>query len=156
MFYTSHTFNWCVQWSMKIVWIEDKVISPPSFFSTQRNHACHCVFLCLSSIGFLFFIYYFIFPIGEKKSAVVMSSTCIIFFPSIFYVRYNQQCVHHIKQTLSPPTAVHFIYQQALLLRTRVYLRPSMQPWQYSTYCLVHVITRTNRLLLLLQSRQIC
>jgi hypothetical protein len=102
-------------------------ISAFIFFYTTKS--CVSLRFFMSFVHRVFVLHIlFHFSHRREKSAVVMSSTCIIFFPSIFYVRYNQQCVHHIKQTLSPPTAVHFIYQQALLLRTRVYLRPSMQP----------------------------
>jgi hypothetical protein len=71
MFYSfSPTLNWCVQWSMKIVWIEDKSHIFTFVFLLYTTKSCVSLhFWCLSSIDFFFSSYFLVqfhFPIEEK------------------------------------------------------------------------------------------
>ncbi len=99
MYYSYHTFNWCVQWSMKIVWIGYKSHISAFFLFIQRIHACHCIFDVFRPSFFFssYFLVQFHFPLGEKCRHVLHIRN---FFPSILYVRYNQQCASHQTNTI--------------------------------------------------------
>ncbi len=68
-----------------------------SFYTTNSCVSLH--FWCLSSIFFFssYFLVQFHFPIGEKCRHVLHIRN---FFPSILYVRYNQQCASHQTNTI--------------------------------------------------------